>query len=155
MTKHLVYLFLVTSLTTPVLAEPAQTQAPIFEIEKHDARADQPQQTVKLWRTGAWSFEETVKSKPTSSASGKLDDAQLKQARADLAAATWKTTPVIHCMMATNSSTTFKADGKVVFTLHACNEVKLDDASAKSLADLQTLLAPAWPKTGSSGSNAP
>ena len=157
MTRPLVAV-LFAALTAPAMAAPQSSMKPpanpIFEIDKLDTRADAPQQKVQLWSDGAWSFYETVKGASTRNSTGKLDADQLKQARADLAAATWKTTSVIHCMMATTSSTAFKVDGKVVFTAHACNGVKLDDASSKALDDLQQLLASAWPKDAASPGSA-
>src|SRR5580698_3530166 len=96
-------LLLATAIAAPAAADvaPRQPVAPIFEIDKLDTRADVPQQTVKLWRTGAWTFEETSKGKTTASSSGNLTDVQLKQVRVDLGAATWKSKPVIHCMART------------------------------------------------------
>lgn len=154
MTPRLALVLLATVIAAPAAADvaPRQPVAPIFEIDKVDSRADIPQQTVKLWRTGAWTFEETTKGKTTASANGTLTDVQLKQARVDLGAATWKTTSGIHCMARGTASTLYKVDGKQVWAAMMCAPTKLDATSQASLDDLQKLLAVAWPADTGSGS---
>lgn len=142
---------LIAVATASAIAAPADSgmaapPRPIFEIDRNDMTAHAPQQTVMLYSSGAWTFTETVDAKTTNTRSGTLGDDPLKQARADLTAAKWTQTPVIHCMARTSKSTTYKVDGKSVFTAMMCNSSKLDDASAKSLTDLEQLLASAWTK---------
>jgi hypothetical protein len=142
---------LLAAATVSATAAPAQTglrasPQPIFEIDRIDITAHSPQQTVTLFASGNWTFRETVDDKQTNTWGGKLSDDPLKQANADLAAAKWTQTQGIHCMARTSKSTVYKVDGKSVFTAMMCNASKLDDASAKSLADLEQLLTPAWTK---------
>lgn len=135
---------LASSILDPAAASASPTR-PILEIDKLDRKSERPQQTVLLFTNGDWMFTETVHDKVTRTSTGKLDAHALAQAKADLAAATWKQTTVRHCMAFTTASTVYTVGGKVVFTARMCNPVTLDDASAKARDDLDTLLATAWP----------
>jgi hypothetical protein len=98
--------------------------------------------TVKLHDNGAWTRDETTADgKPGSASAGCLDKSELARIQDDLKAATWKTkTARIKCMARTSTHTVFSVNDKPVFTEETCSGVILDDASAKSLADIRKIL---------------
>jgi hypothetical protein len=97
--------------------------------------------TFTLLETGAWTYEKfDATGKLSRTAEGCLEPARLEPLRALYTKATWKTTPVIHCMMATNSFTDYTFHGGVVWNARVCGPDKLDDDSAKAITAITTLI---------------
>ncbi|HUJ59191.1 MAG TPA: hypothetical protein VLX92_11885 [Kofleriaceae bacterium] len=119
---------------------------PIYENDHKDTRATEPTRSVKVYDNGSWMFEVTTPDgKVAASSSGCLDESDLKQVRADLKKAKWKIShPRIHCMAISSSYSVLKVDGKEVFEAHTCGNDVLDDVSARSEADIEKIIAPAW-----------
>jgi len=93
--------------------------------------------TFKIYESGAWTYE-------TKDADGKAGEPKrgcfagedLTAIKADVAVS-WKVSPVgMHCMAMATTEDKVLVKGKMVFTEKMCNDQKLDDASAKALADL-------------------
>ena len=93
--------------------------------------------TFKIYESGAWTYE-------TKDADGKAGEPKrgcfagedLTAIKADVAVS-WKVSPVgMHCMAMATTEDKVLVNGKQVFTEKMCNSQKLDDASAKALADL-------------------
>jgi hypothetical protein len=98
--------------------------------------------TLKLYDNGAWTRDETTTGgKPGPSTAGCLDKDALAKVQDALKAATWKiTTAKIRCMAKSVDHTVYSVKGTAVFTQELCSGKSLDDASAKSLADIQAIL---------------
>jgi hypothetical protein len=111
---------------------------PMFELDHGPiGTAKQPSSTFKIHDSGAWTFE-------SKDADGKAGEPQrgcfagddLTAIKADVSVP-WKTSAVgIRCMAMSTTSDKVMVKGKLVFTEKVCNDQKLDDASAKALADL-------------------
>jgi len=144
MTKTL----LLAALVAVAASIPAQAAPqPIFSIERNDRKAMQPKRTVALFDDGSWTYDEVpIDTGATIHRSGTLAAATMKTLRAELAAATWKHVPLtgVRCHAISSAYTLYRADGKDVLRVQGCPSDKLDDASAKVLADVDTALAPAW-----------
>jgi hypothetical protein len=116
--------------------------APMFEIVVHDGKAALDR-TIELSRTGEWTMRETI-GKTARSSSGKLSASDVAAARADLAAATWSLRDAANgCKAMSVVHTYYRVDGKEMFHDFTCNPKVLDEASAKAIADVRRLLAPA------------
>ena len=141
-------------LATAALAEPtpapqatcAAKGTPIIEID-HDIikEAKQPTSQLKIYDSGAWTTtgaDET--GKPVAPQNGCLDKAVLDKIRGELKTATWKVKHNrIHCMMVSQTFTTYKVNGKQVWQAKACSPDSLDDASTKAIADIEAELVAA------------
>ncbi len=160
--KTLLLLCLVSC--TPALAEPtpkppvpAEKPAklaceakgtPVFEIDRLDDTQAKWQQSVKLYTSGAWSFQETTADgKPGRADTGCLAKDATKTLETEIAAAKWTTTTAkIKCMAMSPKYSVYKAHDKKVLESHLCDGKKLDAASQKALDDAEKQLAVAFPK---------
>jgi hypothetical protein len=111
---------------------------PMFEIDHGPiAGAKEASSAFKIYESGAWTFEP----KDADGKAGELERGcfagdDLTAIKADVRVS-WKTSAVgIRCMAMATVSDKILVKGKLVFTEQMCNDVKLDDASAKALADL-------------------
>ncbi|HTR49157.1 MAG TPA: hypothetical protein VMJ10_00540 [Kofleriaceae bacterium] len=138
---------LLAALAATALAIPAQAAPqPIFSIEKNDRKAMQPKRTVTLFDDGSWMYDEVpIDTGATIHRSGTLAADTTKTLRAELAAATWTPEPIgITCHAITSAYTSYRAAGKEVLRVQGCPSYKLDEHSAKALADVDAALAAAW-----------
>jgi hypothetical protein len=95
-----------------------------------------------LLDSGAWTFEKfDANGKLSRKAEGCLETTKVDALRALYTKATWKTTPVIHCMAMSNSFTDYTFHGGVVWNARMCDADKLDDDSAKAITAITTLIA--------------
>ncbi len=97
---------------------------------------------TKLFTDGAFdkkTFDD--KGKLTSEASGCLDDKDLRRLTKEINAAPWTVrTDMIHCMAISHDITTYKVDGKAVYSERLCGD-PLDDVSEAARADATAVLA--------------
>jgi hypothetical protein len=121
---------------------------PIFEIDRKTTPDPKWLQSVRLYATGAWSFQETTADgKPGKADAGCLGKDETKALTDELAAAKWKITKAkIRCMAISPNFTVYKAHGKQVFESHTCDGQILDEPSRKLLDDAEKQLAVAFPK---------
>jgi hypothetical protein len=101
------------------------TGAPVFTIDAVDR--GKVTSSTKLFGNGAWTVDAN---------GGCADKAIATKVQALLAGAPWKISHPIHCEMMTTTWTNYYASGKLLFSERACNPDQLDDASAKSLAEI-------------------
>lgn len=128
-------------------AKPAAACAPlgtpVVELDFLDARSDVAQRTVAVYVTGASTLDVKQKGQPDVHETRCLAAPELAKIEG-LLAVPWKTTRLPnHCMAKTTSLEVVKISGAPVFTEEMCGAEVLDPASAKSLAELDRLLAPA------------
>jgi hypothetical protein len=113
---------------------------PLVEIED---RGGTVERTWAVYATGAWQLT----TQPGSPAGGQattedkcLGKDVIAKIEADIDAASWTISHPIHCMAMSTESRVVKINGKTVFTERMCNPDKLDDTSARSLADIKSLI---------------
>jgi len=113
-----------------------------FEIDRGAVPHTGPTSQLKIYVAGGWTYSSADKDGVAGlSGQGCLDDKTLAHIRALVASAAWTSTDVIHCMIASNASTTYLANGKVLFTDRVCNSQKLDEKSEQALAELNRITA--------------
>nr|HEX4313501.1 hypothetical protein [Kofleriaceae bacterium] len=108
----------------------------------HDATAASKLATskVKLYDSGAWSFDETTgDGKPGRKLTGCLAKADLAKLAAVQAAPWTITHPRAHCMTVGQTSTAFHLKGKPDFVQKTCPSDLMDDKTTAALADLVKL----------------
>lgn len=111
---------------------------PQFEIDHGPiAGAKQPSWSFEVYESGAWTYAaKDAGGKASDAKRGCFAGADLTAIKADVAVP-WLVSPVgMHCMAMATTSDKVLVKGKLVFTEKMCNDHKLDDASAKALADL-------------------
>jgi hypothetical protein len=95
-----------------------------------------------LLDSGAWTYNAfDASGKATRKVEGCLEPAKVDTLRTLYTKATWKTTPIIHCMARTNSFTDYTFHGGEVWNAHVCESDKLDDDSAKAITAINQLIA--------------
>jgi hypothetical protein len=111
---------------------------PAFEVDHGPiGTAKQASWAFKIYESGAWTYEP----KDADGKAGELERGcfageDLAAIKADVKVP-WKAESAgIHCMAMATTSDKVHVNGKLVFTEKMCNDQKLDDASAKALADL-------------------
>jgi hypothetical protein len=116
---------------------------PLFEMDREPiAPAKQAASAVKLFDDGTWTVQDTAADgKPGPVSRGRLDKTAVDRIRHDLEAATWHTTTrTIRCFAKSLTHTIYSSHGTKLFTEEVCSGIVLDDASAKSLADIRGIL---------------
>ena len=127
---------------TPARKPPAKgcvaRGTPIFEIDHGPVgAAKQPSSSFKIYESGAWTFEpKDADGKAGESKRGCFAGDDLTAVKADVGVS-WKVSSAgMHCMAMATTEDKILVNGKQVFIEKLCNSQKLDDASAKALADL-------------------
>ena len=137
MSKMLLLASLVLSVSAA--ADPPVKGVPVFEIDRFDGT--RAVSITKLYGSGAWTVERTDVDHHTTMAMGVASSTLVTHpVRTLLANAPWKISHPIHCMMATSQRTAYYADGTLLFTERACNDISLDDRSAAALTDIVNLV---------------
>ncbi|HTR52865.1 MAG TPA: hypothetical protein VMJ10_19255 [Kofleriaceae bacterium] len=135
-----------TAVAQKVPSCPPAKGDPLFVID-HQVRSGLKGVTskIEIYDGGAWirtGADEDGKAQPVQV--GCLDKDTLAKMRADIKGAPWTVKHNrVHCMMVTSTFTVYSINGKEIFREMACNPDALDDASAKSLTDLQAVLVTA------------
>ena len=128
-------------------AIPAQAAPqPIFSIERNDRKAMQPKRTVTLFDDGSWTYDEVPIEGAAIHRAGTLAAATMKTLRVEIETAKWTHESIEgpRCHAMTSGYTQYRAMGKDALRVQGCPSYKLDDASAKALADADAALAVAW-----------
>ena len=95
--------------------------------------------SIVLFETGAW-----MVTGGKHDAGGRLDEAQLRTIRSDLARATWTVEhSQFHCMARALTSVDYVANGKKVWTARTCEPDHLDAESQKALTEIEAILVQA------------
>jgi hypothetical protein len=101
-----------------------------------------PLAVTTLYDSGAWTFVETTDGKRTRVASGCLPHPDLVTIDHDLRKSTWKLDyNVVTCAAIGATAVDFASHGTPLFTETVCGPARLDDASTKSLAEINAILA--------------
>jgi hypothetical protein len=111
---------------------------PIFEIDHGPVgTAKQPSSSFKIFESGAWTYEpKDADGKAGEAKRGCFAGDDLTAIKADVGVS-WKVSSAgMHCMAMATTEDKVLVNGKQVFIEKLCNSQKLDDASAKALADL-------------------
>jgi hypothetical protein len=126
---------------SPVQPACAPQGTPVIELDFDDVRTHSPQRVVTLWSTSAWTVDETVDGKQTSHRTGCLAGDALSKIETEVKTAPWQVQQLqITCRAFSSRSTVVKINGKQVIVERLCGNEKLDDASAKHLAEIEKLL---------------
>jgi hypothetical protein len=134
---------IVSALAAQHAAARMRAAPPMFEVTQVSHVNTLETSTLRVYANGTWSevgFDAT--GKPTKPRNGRLEPDAVDRIAADLASATWKLVrPPPACRATAASSTLFSVRGKQVYETEPCGRTRLDDASAKALADIQAILS--------------